>query len=150
MAAFLANAMHETGSFCKISETEDRSDHCNQSYQQYPCVPGKSYFGRGPLQLSWNYNYGAAGQAIGFDGLNNPEIVGQDAGISFKTAVWFWMLNSNCHQGITSGGGFGSTIRAINSGECGGGNPGEVQSRVSFYQRFCQQFGVDPRQNIDC
>ncbi|KAF3793145.1 Chitinase 8 [Nymphaea thermarum] len=91
-----------------------------------------------------------AGQAIGFDGLNNPEIVGQDAGISFKTAVWFWMLNSNCHQGITSGSGFGSTIRAINSGECGGGNSGAVQSRVGFYQRFCGQFGVDPGQNIDC
>ncbi|XP_031505269.1 endochitinase 4-like [Nymphaea colorata] len=150
MAAFLANAMHETGSFCKISETLDPSVHCNQGYPQYPCAPGKSYYGRGPLQLSWNFNYGAAGQAIGFDGLNNPEIVAQDKDISFKTAVWFWMLNSNCHRGITADGGFGSTIRAINSIECNGGNPGAVQSRVSFYQRFCQQFGVDPGQYIDC
>lgn len=27
-----------------------------------PCVPGKSYHGRGPMQLSWNYNYGQVGQ----------------------------------------------------------------------------------------
>ncbi|XP_049932756.1 endochitinase 4-like [Nymphaea colorata] len=150
LAAFLANAMHETGSLCKINETLDPSVHCDQSYQIYPCAPGKSYFGRGPLQLSWNYDYGAAGQAIGFDGMNNPEIVGKDAGIYLSRQQWFWMSNCNCHQGITSGGGFGSTIRAINSGECGGGNPGKVQSRVSFYQRFCQQLGVDPGQNIDC
>ncbi|XP_031501491.1 endochitinase 4-like [Nymphaea colorata] len=150
LAAFLANVMHETGSFCYINEQNPGSIFCDQSVSQYPCAPGKSYFGRGPLQLSWNFNYGAAGQAIGFDGLNNPEIVAQDANISFKTAVWFWMSNSNCHQGITTGSGFGSTIRAINSGECGGGNPATVQSRINFYQRFCQQFGVDPGQNLYC
>ncbi|KAF3793144.1 Chitinase 5 [Nymphaea thermarum] len=165
LAAFLANVMHETGSFCyineqnppsiycdpsnqqypcasgksfcKISETDDRSDHCNQNYPDYPCAPGKSYYGRGP-----NFNYGAAGQAIGFDGLNNPEIVAQDKDISFKTAVWFWMLNSNCHRGITTDGGFGSTIRGINSLECDGKAPDKVQARVSFYQQFCQQFGL--------
>ncbi|XP_031485702.1 endochitinase 4-like [Nymphaea colorata] len=150
LAAFLANVMHETGSFCYINEQNPPSIYCDPSNQQYPCASGKSYFGRGPLQLSWNYNYGAAGQAIGFDGLNNPEIVAQDPSISFQTAVWFWMSDSNCHQGITTDGGFGSTISAINSGECGGGNPAAVQSRVSFYQQFCGQFGVDPGQNIDC
>ncbi|XP_031480730.1 endochitinase 4-like [Nymphaea colorata] len=150
MAAFLANVMHETGSFCFIKEQNPPSDYCDQNNRQYPCVPGKRYYGRGPLQLSWNYNYGAAGKAIGFDGLNHPGIVGHDAGISFKTAVWFWMLNSNCHQGITTGGGFGSTIKAINGGECNGGNPGAVRSRVNFYRRFCGQFGIAPGQNIDC
>ena len=24
----------------------------------YPATPGKQYYGRGPFQLSWNYNYG--------------------------------------------------------------------------------------------
>ena len=33
-----------------------------------PCAPGQQYYGRGPIQLSWNYNYKAAGDAIGFDG----------------------------------------------------------------------------------
>jgi hypothetical protein len=47
-----------------------------------------------------NYNHGAAGQSIGFNGLNNPEMVGQDATISFKTSMWFCMKNNNCHSTI--------------------------------------------------
>eukprot|EP01018_Ginkgo_biloba_P030658 Gb_29992 [translate_table: standard] len=149
LAAFFANVMHETGGLCYINEINPGSIYC-QSSAEWPCASGKSYFGRGPLQLSWNYNYGAAGKNIGFDGINNPEIVGQDATISFKTAVWFWMLNSQCHEAITSGQGFGGTIRAINSMECNGGNSGAVNSRVSYYNQFCQQLGVDPGSNVSC
>eukprot|EP00262_Sarcandra_glabra_P011673 TRINITY_DN2853_c0_g1_i2.p1 TRINITY_DN2853_c0_g1~~TRINITY_DN2853_c0_g1_i2.p1 ORF type:complete len:232 (-),score=17.88 TRINITY_DN2853_c0_g1_i2:178-873(-) len=148
VAAFLANVMHETGGLCEITETNPPSNYCDPSFTQWPCAQGKSYFGRGPLQLSWNYNYGAAGQAIGFDGLNNPEIVAQDSNISYRAAFWFWM--TNVHNTFVNGGGFGSTIRAINSGECNGGNPGQVSSRVNFYQRFCGNFGVDPGANIQC
>lgn len=149
LAAFFANVMHETGGLCYINEISPRIIYC-QSSAQWPCASGKSYFGRGPLQLSWNYNYGAAGKNIGFDGINNPETVGQDATISFKTAVWFWMLNSNCHQAITSGKGFGGTIRAINGGECNGGNRNQVNSRVNYYKKFCGQLGVDPGTNVSC
>ncbi|KAF3793146.1 Chitinase 4 [Nymphaea thermarum] len=149
MAAFLANVMHETGSFCFIKEQNPPSDYCDQNNRQSDLSLSFTYFGTW-LNAHRNYNYGAAGKAIGFDGLNQPGIVGHDAGISFKTAVWFWMLNSNCHQGITTGGGFGSTIKAINGGECNGGNPGAVQSRVNFYRRFCGKFGIAPGQNIDC
>nr|ACY06324.1 class IV chitinase 4-5 [Pseudotsuga menziesii] len=127
-----------------------QSGPCSSSSSTWLCASGKSYHGRGPLQLSWNYNYGAAGQSIGFDGLNNPEKVGQDAPISFKTAVWFWMKNSNCHSAITGGQGFGATIKAINSGECNGGNSGEVSSRVNYYNKICSQLGVDPGANVSC
>lgn len=37
------------------------------------------------MQLSSNYNYGAAGNCVGFDDLNNPNIVAQDDSISWKT-----------------------------------------------------------------
>ncbi|KAJ4954490.1 hypothetical protein NE237_011273 [Protea cynaroides] len=86
-------------------------------FAHYPCVADRGYYGRGPLQLSWNYNYGAAGNSIGFDGLNYPETVANDVVTSFKTALWFWM--NNCHSIITSGQGFGATIQAINGAiEC--------------------------------
>lgn len=147
LAAFFANAMHETGGLCYINEINPSSNYC-QSSDTWPCASGQSYHGRGPIQLSWNYNYGAAGQDIGFDGLNNPDVVGQDATISFRTALWFWM--QNCHSAITSGQGFGGTIEAINGGECNGGNSGQVNSRVNYYQNFCSQFGVDPGTNISC
>lgn len=149
LAAFLANVMHETGGMCYINERTPPMIYCMSS-ATWACASGKSYHGRGPLQLSWNYNYGAAGQSIGFDGVNNPEKVGQDSTISFKAAVWFWMKNSNCHSAITSGQGFGGTIKAINSQECNGGNSGEVNSRVNYYKNICSQLGVNPGANLSC
>eukprot|EP00252_Welwitschia_mirabilis_P025949 TRINITY_DN82_c0_g2_i1.p1 TRINITY_DN82_c0_g2~~TRINITY_DN82_c0_g2_i1.p1 ORF type:complete len:286 (+),score=-10.43 TRINITY_DN82_c0_g2_i1:34-858(+) len=150
LAAFFGNAAHETGAFCYINEQNPSSDYCDSSNTQYPCSAGKRYYGRGPLQLSWNYNYGAAGNYLSFDGLNNPDMVARVSSISWKTAVWFWMKNSNCHEAITTGSGFGETIRAINSIECNGGNPATVSSRVNYYKKFCKLFGVDPGSNLYC
>ncbi|XP_074281421.1 acidic endochitinase SP2-like [Silene latifolia] len=150
IAAFFANVAHETGEFCFIEENNGaatNSADCDPSNTQYPCVPGKKYYGRGPIQLTGNGNYGAAGQSIGFDGLNNPEIVANDVDTSFKTALWFWM--TNVHSVVNQG--FGATIRAINGAvECNGGNPGEVSDRVRLYQQYCGIFGVDPGQNLSC
>ncbi|ERN20351.1 hypothetical protein AMTRI_Chr06g200630 [Amborella trichopoda] len=151
IAAFFAHVTHETGHFCYIEEIDGASkDYCDESNTQYRCNPDKKYFGRGPLQLSWNYNYGPAGNSIGFDGLNDPETVANNAVTSFKAALWFWM--NNVHSAITSGQGFGATIRAINGAlECNGG-PGSaaVQTRVGYYQNYCQQLGVAPGDNLTC
>lgn len=98
--------------------------------------------------MSWNYNYGPAGRSIGFDGLNNPEIVATDPSISFRTALWFWM--NNVQSLLISGQGFGATIRAINGGECDGGNPATVTSRVQYYTDYCNQLGVAPGDNLRC
>lgn len=129
-------------------EEMDKSDaYCDNSNSDYPCSPGKKYYGRGPLQISWNYNYGPAGEEMGFDGLNSPEIVAIDATISFKTALWYWM--SNVHDVV--GQGFGATIQAINGAlECGGKNPNEVNDRVNFYLDYCKRFDVSPGDNLTC
>lgn len=151
LAAFFGNLAHETGTLCFIEENyKPKSDYCNSTNTQYPCVTGKQYYGRGPLQLKWNYNYGAAGDFLGFDGLNNPEIVARNGSISWKTAVWLWMLGSNCHSAITSGQGFGATIQAFRGEECNGGNPGTVTARTNYYNIYCSQLGVDPGSNISC
>ncbi|KAF2321958.1 hypothetical protein GH714_004841 [Hevea brasiliensis] len=120
IAAFFAHVTHETGHFCYIEEIDGASkDYCDETNTQYPCVAGKNYFGRGPLQLTWNYNYGPAGQSNNFDGLNAPETVANDPVVSFKAALWFWM--NNVRPVVTQG--FGATIRAINGAiECNGGN----------------------------
>ncbi|EEF27835.1 class IV chitinase, putative [Ricinus communis] len=147
VAAFFAHVTHETGYFCYREEqnTGDKS-FCDPSYRDYPCTPGKRYYGRGPIQLTWNYNYGAAGRSNNFDGLNNPEIVSQNPVISFKSALWFWM--NNVHSRVTQG--FGATIQAINSGECGGKETRKVQARVDLYTKYCSQFGVSPGGNLYC
>ncbi|KAK4799145.1 hypothetical protein SAY86_024510 [Trapa natans] len=148
IAAFFAHVTHETGHFCYIEEINGAShDYCDRSSTQYPCNPSKKYFGRGPLQLTWNYNYGAAGKAIGFDGLNSPETVANDVVTSFKTAFWFWM--TNVHSVMAQG--FGATIRAINGAvECNGGNTPAVQARVRYYTDYCSQLGVAPGNNLSC
>uniref|UniRef100_A0A803KTM0 Glycoside hydrolase family 19 catalytic domain-containing protein n=1 Tax=Chenopodium quinoa TaxID=63459 RepID=A0A803KTM0_CHEQI len=135
---------------CHIEEQDGKvsDSYCDQSKAvQYPCTPGKKYYGRGPLQLSYNYNYGAAGTAIRFDGLNNPEMVATDVDTSFKAAVWYWMTNvrSVMNQG------FGATIKAINgAAECSGHNQPEVDDRVMFYKKYCADFGVAPGDNLSC
>jgi chitinase len=134
--------------FCYINEINGASrNYCDANNRQWPCVPGKKYYGRGPLQISWNYNYGPAGKAIGFDGLGNPDRVAQDPVISFKTALWFWM--NNVHGVMPQG--FGATIRAINGAlECNGKNPAAVNARVGYYKDYCKQLGVDPGNNLTC
>ncbi|PKU80980.1 Endochitinase A [Dendrobium catenatum] len=146
IAAFFAHVTHETNYFCYIEEQEKSLSYCDTSYLQYPCVSGKKYYGRGPLQISWNYNYGRAGDDIGFDGLNFPEIVSLEDIISFKTALWFWM--NNVHSVVNQG--FGATIRAINSIECDGGNTPAMNDRVEIYNDYCNQFGVSLGDNLTC
>ncbi|XP_024995905.1 endochitinase EP3-like [Cynara cardunculus var. scolymus] len=149
IAAFFAHVTLETGHFCYIEEINGRSSkYCDDTNTKYPCNPRKSYHGRGPIQISWNYNYGAAGESLGFDGLNNPEIVARDPVVSFKTALWYWM--ENVHWDFASGNGFGATIRAINAVECDGGNPNTVNSRVSYYTDYCKQLGVGTGNNLRC
>ncbi|HVJ17067.1 MAG TPA: chitinase [Polyangiaceae bacterium] len=155
VAAFLGNVALETGDLVHIEELSPISDYCEPSNTQYPCAPGKSYKGRGPIQLSWNYNYGAAGTAIGRPLLENPELVATDAAVSWETALWFWMTSApqgkTPHKIMVDGDGFGGTIRVINGGlECDGKDPGTVQDRVNHYTNFCSWLGVDGGGNLTC
>ncbi|BFG15878.1 endochitinase EP3 [Prunus yedoensis var. nudiflora] len=146
IAAFFAHVTHETGHFCYIEEI-NKATYCDASFTNYPCNPSKQYYGRGPLQLTWNYNYGAAGNSIGFDGLNSPESVASDPVLAFKTALWFWI--TNVRPVISQG--FGATIRAINGAvECDGKQPALVQARINYYTDYCTQLGVDPGTNLSC
>ncbi|KAH7572860.1 hypothetical protein JRO89_XS03G0025900 [Xanthoceras sorbifolium] len=147
IAAFFAHVTHETGHLCYVEEIDKSNAYCDKGNTQYPCVAGKSYYGRGPMQITWNYNYGAAGQAIGFDGLKSPETVAKDPVVSFKTALWFWM--TNVHSVVNQG--FGATIQKINGAlECNGKQPALVQARIGYYTDYCKKFGVSPGENLSC
>ncbi|MGX2998658.1 glycoside hydrolase family 19 protein [Streptomyces sp. JNUCC 64] len=157
-AAFLANINHETGGLVHIVEqnTANYSHYCDTT-QPYGCPAGRSaYYGRGPIQLSWNFNYKAAGDALGIDLLNNPSLVQNSAAVAWKTALWYWNTQKGPgvmtgHQAMTTGAGFGQTIRSINGAlECNGGNPAQVQSRINSYQRFAGLLGVGTGGNLSC
>ncbi|MFC4033780.1 glycoside hydrolase family 19 protein [Streptomyces polygonati] len=157
-AAFLANVSHETGGLVYIVEqnTANYPHYCDTS-QSYGCPAGQSaYYGRGPIQLSWNFNYKAAGDALGIDLLHNPNLVQTDPAVAWKTGLWYWDTQSGPgtmtpHNAMVNGAGFGETIRSINGSiECNGGNPAQVQSRVNAYQSFTSILGVPAGSNLSC
>ncbi|CAI0449516.1 unnamed protein product [Linum tenue] len=151
IAAFFAHVSHETGGNVEIkdlcyTEEIERGTYCDSSAVANPCAPGRQYYGRGPLQLSWNYNYGECGKANGFDGLRNPDIVAKDPVVTWKSALWFWSTSVR----PTERKGFGETIHKINGMECNHGNTDEVEDRVRYYREYCKQLGVSPGNNIRC
>ncbi|MGW6934390.1 chitinase [Lentzea sp. NPDC054927] len=156
LAAFLANVSHETGGLVYIKEINQNGDYCDES-QPYGCPAGpKMYYGRGPIQLSWNFNYKAAGDYLGQNLLGNPNLVSSNATISWRTAIWYWMTQNGPgtmtpHNAMVNSRGFGQTIRSINGSlECGGRNPGAVESRVSKYRQFTGIIGVAQGANLYC
>ncbi|WP_082703174.1 chitinase [Mycobacterium sp. IS-1496] len=156
-AAFFGNVAHETGGLEIIEEAPHRRRiYCDPDLP-FGCPAGEdAYFGRGPGQLSWNYNYRAAGEALGADLLTDPDRVGRDAVLAWRTALWFWntqkaAAEATPHDAMVGGLGFGQTIRAFNGVlECDGGNPAQVRSRVDAYLRICALLGVPPGENLYC
>lgn len=157
-AAFLANVSHETGGLVHIVEqnTANYPHYCDAS-RPYGCPAGQAaYYGRGPIQLSWNFNYKAAGDALGINLLGDPYLVERDPAVAMKTALWYWNTQNGpgtmtAHAAMVNGAGFGETIRSINGAlECNGGNPAQVQSRIAKYQHFTQLLGVTPGNNLGC
>jgi predicted chitinase len=157
-AAFLANVSHETGGLVYIKEVNEANypHYCDWN-QPFGCPAGQAaYYGRGPIQLSWNYNYKAAGDALGIDLLNNPYLVEQNASVAWRTGLWYWNTQTGPgtmtpHNAIVNGHGFGETIRSINGAiECNGGNPAQVQSRINKFTQFTQILGTTTGSNLSC
>ncbi|KAK7351990.1 hypothetical protein VNO80_17404 [Phaseolus coccineus] len=179
IAAFLGQTSHETTGgwatapdgpfawgYCFVRE-RNPSTYCSAT-PQFPCAPGQQYYGRGPIQISWNYNYGQCGRAIGVDLINNPDLVATDPVISFKSALWFWMTpqspKPSSHDVITSRWtpssadvaarrlpGYGTVTNIINGGlECGRGQDSRVEDRIGFFKRYCDLLGVGYGNNLDC
>ncbi|MFJ4191208.1 chitinase [Kitasatospora sp. NPDC089509] len=158
-AAFLANVSHETGGLKYVVEQNkaNYSHYCDTT-QPYGCPAGQSaYYGRGPLQISWNFNYKAAGDALHIDLLHDPYQVEKNPATSWKTALWFWDSQKGAgtmtpHDAIVNNKGFGETIRSINGDlECNGKNPDERNDRINLFKQFVGVLGTNVGGgNISC
>ncbi len=78
-------------------------NYVDASSTLYPPAPGRSYYGRGIIQLSWNYNYGAFSYWL-YDNnlfrdvidsrdklLKFPNLVADNGALSIMSGIWFWM-----------------------------------------------------------
>lgn len=140
----------------------------------YPCASGQYYFGRGPLQMSWNYNYGAFGLVTTGNVstyLRNPDAIAQTGGLAFLSAFWFYMSPSSpkpsIHETVVgfftpnsadrqtnNGPNFGTTINIINGGiECGY-QTSQAQKRGNFLKSWMADFGLGnnsyAKTGVDC
>ena len=131
---FLAQLCHESDGFNHVEEINPPAGHYNNG------APGKSYHGRGFIQLSHGYNYRDAGNGIGMgDELYyNPEIVSQNDEIGMKVSVWFWKRYVGTQNFM-----FGATTKKINGRvENGVNNVGQSKHRYQIYKVFADEIGV--------
>jgi hypothetical protein len=187
LAAFLANIAQETSGgwdtapggyfkyglyFVEEQNSQGQLDYNDITKIKYPGVIGKQYYGRGPKQLSWNYNYAQFSEVwYGTKDtlLEHPDYLSKDAIVSFASAIWFWMTpqfpKPSCHDVMVNKWmpnendqlkgrlpGFGATVNIINGGvECGTGKDLQKTSyRYQYYAYFCNFFKVTLGDNINC
>ena len=130
----------------------------------FPPTSGQTYYGRGPKQLSWNYNYGRFSRM--FLGnkqllLDQPERVAEEGWLALGSAFWFYMTpqapkpsihdvvtglwkpnQSDAQAGIKVG--FGLTTYIVNGGqECGRGSETPNSAyRIEYYEKFLEYFNL--------
>ncbi|RWY57028.1 chitinase [Mucilaginibacter gilvus] len=181
LAAFFAQISHETRHGMNGSYTDGlmltHEDNTSLQYvidsDEYPPVKGQKYYGRGPMQISYNGNYGYASDCIFGNKhilLDNPALVETDPVVAFKTAIYFWMTpethKPSAHDVMIGkwqpntkdkaagrAPGFGMTIVIVNGAlECKKGEDNySMNDRIGFYQFYLKKLGAtDPNCACSC
>lgn len=133
VAALMAQIAHETAQMSKSTEIgpdsyfdryEGREDLGNVRPGD-----GRRFRGRGWIQLTGRYNYTKAGEALGIDLENNPEMAA-DPDIAMDVAIWYFedrvmnrISNPQNIKGIT---------KAVNGGYNGLGD------RTQYFNKYAQ------------
>jgi putative chitinase len=99
LAQFLAQCAHETGDFAHLEELGGNRYLAKYDPTVNPAKAkalgntqagdGAKYKGRGFIQITGKANYTNAGQALGIDLVNNPELAARPD-VAAKIAVWYW------------------------------------------------------------
>jgi putative chitinase len=105
LAAFMAQAAHETRNFGSLVEegskryfmrydpSSKNPDHKKTARRlgNTKAGDGERFKGRGHLQITGRWNYGAVGRLIGVDLIKNPELLEKPA-IAAKASIAFWKM----------------------------------------------------------
>lgn len=73
LAYVLATAYHETAR--TMQPVREYGKGKGKSYGKADPLTGQFYYGRGYVQLTWKYNYKKAGDKLGLDLVNKPDLV---------------------------------------------------------------------------
>jgi len=115
----------------------------------------KVFFGRGAIQLSWNYNFRAASEALTGDPTTfceDPDLVATTPEYAWGAGVFFWMENlkeeTTCHIEALKNHDFGGTLNNINGGlECpayhGGWHGEAIKLRLNRYCKASAALDLD-------
>lgn len=128
----------------------------------YQPAAGKCYYGRGPIQISYFYNYGNFSEFLynNTSLVSNPDLLETDGQLAFLSAIWFWMTpqcpKPSCHQvmqeiydedatnyvsALMSKKGFLHTVNIINGDvECRGANSKPLL-RSKLYKYYMKLIG---------
>lgn len=147
LAAFLAQAAHESGEFRYWFE------FWGPTAQQQKYEPphelakalgntepgdGFRYRGRGPFQLTGRANYRACGDRLGLPLEADPDLVA-DVPVGCRTAVDFWDTRDlSVHADAQTKAGFRKITRLLNGGANG------LPSREAYHQVARQALGLPP------
>jgi predicted chitinase len=129
-AAFLAQVAHETGGFRWFRELG--SDAYFERYQGRIDLgntqpgDGVRFKGRGFIQITGRTNYQRAGEALGIDLIDHPQLAETPA-VGARIAAWYWQ--SHDLNRYADRGDFITITRRINGGLNG------LADREAYYER---------------
>lgn len=145
--------------------------------EHYPAPADKQFYGRGPFQISWNYNYGFCSKILlgnKYYFLEDPDLVYNDKQYLFQTAMFFYMTpqppkpsmhesaanlwNANqADRDSKNVQGFGATINIINGAlECGINHSStsmiQAQYRIQYYEALLKHLKLNrnPDESYHC
>jgi len=128
LAQFMAQTRKESGGFKDYKEQGGPSYFSKKDYPPY--------IGRGPMQLTWEYNYRSFGKADGVGDLyvEQPELVEGDE-VGARAAVWFWTNSEGGNIRSKYSGDFTNTkaiTRTVN------GSSNTWQERNKYFKEYLE------------
>jgi putative chitinase len=143
LAQFLAQCEHETGDFAHLEELGGNRYLAKYDPTVNPAKAkalgnteagdGAKYKGRGFIQITGKANYANAGQALGIDLVNNPELAAKPD-VAAKSAVWYWQNRVKPY--VQNFSDTRSVTKRINPGLQG------LQDRESNFKDYQQQMAA--------
>jgi putative chitinase len=143
ISAFLAQIVHESGSFRYCEEIasgsnyEYREDLGNLEFEALQAAhtkgttTGKFYKGRGLLQITGYYNYKDCGKALGIDLVHSPKLLLLPE-YAVQSAMWFWQTHK-CNE-LADKWNFRRITKIINGQE--DGKYTHLKERIAIWEHI--------------